>query len=97
MPAPVWQPSAFDAKKGVATNLRASHISVMEKLSGMPVEASVTNAPARLVSRAVWRGMRLRCPHCGEGRMFRAYLKVNDHCPVCGEDLSHHRADDAPP
>ena len=28
--------------------------------------------------------------------MFRAYLKVADHCPVCGEDLSPQRADDAP-
>jgi len=28
--------------------------------------------------------------------LFRAYLKVNDSCPVCGEDLHHHRADDAP-
>jgi uncharacterized protein (DUF983 family) len=30
------------------------------------------------------------------GRMFRAYLKVVDKCSVCGEDLSHQRADDAP-
>ena len=37
-----------------------------------------------------------RCPHCGEGRLFRAYLKVVDACPVCGEDLVHQRADDAP-
>lgn len=29
--------------------------------------------------------------------MFRAYLKVADHCPACGEDLHHQRADDAPP
>jgi uncharacterized protein (DUF983 family) len=29
--------------------------------------------------------------------MFRAYLKVVDSCPVCGEDLHHQRADDAPP
>ena len=29
--------------------------------------------------------------------MFRAYLKVNASCPVCGENLSHQRADDAPP
>lgn len=29
--------------------------------------------------------------------MFRAFLKVADNCPKCGEDLSHHRADDAPP
>jgi uncharacterized protein (DUF983 family) len=29
--------------------------------------------------------------------MFRAYLKVVDRCSICHEDLSHQRADDAPP
>lgn len=29
--------------------------------------------------------------------MFRAYLKVNDACPACGENLHHQQADDAPP
>lgn len=28
--------------------------------------------------------------------MFRGYLKVRDDCPVCGEVLHHHRADDGP-
>ena len=37
------------------------------------------------------------CPNCGEGKMFRSYLKVNDACPHCGEELFHQRADDAPP
>src|ERR1700678_3317450 len=45
---------------------------------------------------AIRRGFFGRCPQCGEGRMFRAYLKVVDKCSVCGEDLSHQRADDAP-
>ena len=48
-----------------------------------PVEAR------RDVVTAVRRGFFGRCPRCGEGRMFRAYLKVADACPVCGEDLSH--------
>ena len=38
----------------------------------------------------------IKCPKCGTGPMLRSYLKVNDHCPVCREDLSHHRADDGP-
>ncbi len=46
--------------------------------------------------RAMFRGLRGRCPNCGEGRMFRAYLKVADSCPVCAEELHHHRADDFP-
>lgn len=46
--------------------------------------------------RAMWRGFSLRCPQCGEGRLFRSFLKVTDRCPACGEELHHHRADDAP-
>jgi uncharacterized protein (DUF983 family) len=37
------------------------------------------------------------CPSCGEGALYRKYLKVNDSCPNCGTELHHHRADDAPP
>lgn len=46
--------------------------------------------------QALWRGLRGRCPACGEGRIFRAFLKVADQCPRCGEELHHHRADDFP-
>lgn len=53
--------------------------------------------PQRDTQRAMLRGARQTCPACGEGAMFRAYLKVNDACPKCGEELHHHRADDAPP
>src|SRR5438309_4418721 len=42
------------------------------------------------------RGLRGRCPRCGEGKLFRAFLKVDDHCSVCGLDYSPHRADDLP-
>lgn len=56
---------------------------------------------ARDERRPVWqsikRGIRCRCPNCGEGRMFNRFLKVAPSCSVCGEDLSHHRADDLPP
>ena len=61
----------------------------------MPV--AIQNADARSVGKAIWNGMRLKCPHCGKGHMFRAYLKVADRCDVCGEELFHHRADDMPP
>jgi uncharacterized protein (DUF983 family) len=53
--------------------------------------------PTRDMASSLLRGMRGRCPQCGEGKLFRAFLKVNDHCPNCGEALYHHRADDAPP
>lgn len=42
------------------------------------------------------RGLRGRCPHCGEGRLFRQYLKVEPACPACGVDLARYPADDGP-
>lgn len=51
----------------------------------------------RPLAGALWRGARGRCPDCGQGAIFRAYLKVNDRCPSCRTELHHHRADDAPP
>ena len=50
----------------------------------------------RATIKAMQRGFFGRCPHCGEGRMFRAFLKVADRCPACAEELHHHRADDFP-
>lgn len=56
-----------------------------------------TVAPAkRDLWQAMLRGWRGRCPACGEGKLFRAFLKTSDHCSECGQDFSHHRADDLP-
>ena len=51
----------------------------------------------RLLGPALVRGLRCRCPRCGQGRLYRTYLKVVDKCPHCGLDLRHHRSDDLPP
>jgi len=45
---------------------------------------------------AMKRGFRCRCPRCGEGKLFRAFLKVDNNCSVCGLDYTPHRADDLP-
>jgi uncharacterized protein (DUF983 family) len=50
----------------------------------------------RNVWSAIKRGFRGRCPRCGEGKLFRAFLKVDNHCPVCDLDFTPHRADDLP-
>jgi len=34
--------------------------------------------------RTVWRSIRLRCPHCGQGRMFGGYFRMHPACPRCG-------------
>lgn len=32
----------------------------------------------------VGRGLRLRCPVCGQGRLFRTYFRMYDQCECCG-------------
>jgi uncharacterized protein (DUF983 family) len=70
----------------------------METLSAHPKVWPEESEPAakRNVWTALKRGLRGRCPRCGEGRLFRAFLKVADHCEVCGLDFTPHRADDLP-
>lgn len=64
--------------------------------------ATVERAPPadmaeRSPVQAMLRGTLMRCPRCGTGRMFGRFLKVREVCPDCGQELHHHRADDAPP
>ena len=53
-------------------------------------------ADERPLKPAMLRGWRRHCPSCGSGPLFSGYLKVRASCPVCGEALHHHRADDGP-
>ena len=41
-------------------------------------------------------GIRGRCPRCQQGRIFETYLKVADHCDVCGLDYSFTNTADGP-
>ncbi len=50
----------------------------------------------RPLVQAMLRGARRRCPSCGTGSLFTSYLKTASTCGECGEELFHHRADDAP-
>ncbi len=56
-------------------------------------------APRRPVTliTAIRRGFRHRCPRCGSGGIYRAYVKVREACPSCELGLSRFRTDDAPP
>jgi uncharacterized protein (DUF983 family) len=31
----------------------------------------------------LWRGLLLRCPRCGQGKLFRRWFKMYERCPVC--------------
>ena len=63
----------------------------------MAEEATTFSEPtARDVTLAVRRSTFGKCPACGNGKLYRKYLKVADNCSACGEELHHHRADDFP-
>ena len=73
-----------------------------QSLSTTPqaLDATPDTAPDATTDRPLYpalrRGWRRKCPRCGSGPLFDGYLKVNDSCPVCRQELSHHRADDGP-
>ena len=43
------------------------------------------------------RGLRQKCPCCGEAPIYRAYLKPVDACGSCGTLLAEMRTDDIAP
>ena len=70
----------------------------METVTDRPIVWSQHTAvkEKRDVWQALKRGFRGRCPRCGEGKLFRAFLKVDNSCSVCELDYTPHRADDLP-
>jgi uncharacterized protein (DUF983 family) len=45
-------------------------------------------AGRKAVWPAIWRGVKCRCPRCGEGWLFHHFIEQVDNCAVCGERLS---------
>ena len=41
-------------------------------------------------------GLAERCPTCGQGRVFRAYLKFKPRCEACGQDFTSSDTADGP-
>lgn len=62
--------------------------------AGLPAAESQTK---RSWFNAMQRGFFSACPNCGKKSIFSKFLKIKDSCDHCGEELHHHRADDAPP
>jgi uncharacterized protein (DUF983 family) len=44
-------------------------------------KALATRVP---VARLVGRALRLRCPRCGNGRLFHGWFTMHRECPACG-------------
>lgn len=51
----------------------------------------MTAAPSALAA-----GLRLRCPQCGEGKLFSGYLKFAERCDRCGANFAAADSGDGP-
>ena len=50
----------------------------------------------RSLGTPIMRGLRARCPGCGEGRLFQGFLTLQPKCEHCGLDYSFADAADGP-
>ena len=48
------------------------------------------------LKQTLLNGVKLKCPKCGVGGIFKSYLKRRDACPSCGESFHGLDADDGP-
>lgn len=64
-------------------------------MSHLPTPSTVTEEE-RPLRPALINGWRRKCPSCGSGPLLNGFLTVRATCPVCREELHHHRADDGP-
>jgi uncharacterized protein (DUF983 family) len=76
-------------------------LAAVEKKGGPMPEGSPAGEPISVGQRGnFWQslrnGLRQRCPRCGQGALYRRYLKINPVCSHCGLELESYRADDAP-
>jgi uncharacterized protein (DUF983 family) len=59
--------------------------------------AAMSSEPFRRpFAASMTRGLKGRCPACGKGHLYWAYLKVEPICQSCGHDLARYPADDGP-
>ena len=47
------------------------------------IGTQVTHSRSNMISTALWRGLRKRCPHCGEGPLFSGWHQLG-RCSICG-------------
>ncbi len=65
-----------------------------------PAGASIPDATLRSTPDlriGLPRGLRRRCPACGQGKLFSGYLAVRPVCAVCGNDNEQYPSDDFAP
>jgi uncharacterized protein (DUF983 family) len=68
-----------------ATTTMESDYSDQPPQQKLRMSATSTRPPATtLLGTLLGRGMRLRCPTCGRGKLFRNWFSMHDPCQICG-------------
>ena len=49
-----------------------------------------------MTKQTILRGVKSRCPTCGEGKLFQRYLVFRDECDACGQDFRSADTADGP-
>ncbi len=75
----------------IVDDMRSDNVAVVDD-----ADKPIRSALPQTAWQAAVRGLRGRCPSCGEGRMFTRLLKPFAHCPECGQDWTAQQADDFP-
>ena len=79
----------------MASYVEASYFENTHMTSLMDHQSSEPPA-ARNIGQSIKRGLFSRCPNCGEGKLFKSYLRPVSNCSNCSEDFTPQRADDLP-
>jgi uncharacterized protein (DUF983 family) len=53
----------------------------------MTQKAPITKPRRPTLAQSLVRGLRLRCPVCSDGRLFRNWLRMHERCASCGLDF----------
>jgi uncharacterized protein (DUF983 family) len=59
-----------------------------------PLRAKINSTNLGLTLPQNMTGLRCRCPRCGEGKLFKGYLKLRPCCEGCGLDFAFADSDD---
>ncbi|UDL90679.1 DUF983 domain-containing protein [Mesorhizobium sp. PAMC28654] len=61
------------------------------------MDSGGTKVARPTLQAALKRGFMGRCPNCGQGKLYRAYLTQVENCAECGERFGDIESDDAAP
>ncbi|MFN4211107.1 MAG: DUF983 domain-containing protein, partial [Devosia sp.] len=67
----------------------SSHDGLPLKGTAMPPDPHARRLNA--VWPAIWRGLKCRCPRCGDAWLFHHYIEQVDNCAACNEPLSRYK------